>query len=152
MASGQHSFKYLLYIYCIYIQSKYKCWGFKGKRERAHRLVLSSFYLLIKSQENVHWRQFLLYKICQPPFLISEEKQSSKPINWLKTFVRNLTEISIWNSSSAALLGVSFPLHQSLFQKWPGKEKNTQLHSSNDPVSKAEVRFPGIFLTLFWYS
>lgn len=79
--------------------------------------------LLIKTQVNVHRRQFPLYKILPHPYSLSQKRNRSNPFNWLKTLVTILMEISIWNSFSAALLGVSFSLTLSLFPKWPGKEK-----------------------------
>lgn len=80
MASSQDSFKYLLSIYCVYNWS-ISAEDSRGEERDApcphgmYRLVHSCLYLLIKSQENVQRKQFLLYNPSRPPpFLISEEK------------------------------------------------------------------------------
>lgn len=94
-------------------------------------LVHSCLYLLIKSQKNVHRRQFPLYNPSLPP----TSTPPTPSIPYLRrentsTGSRHLSEIPIWNSFSAALLGSSFASTPSLFQKWPGKEKNRQSYTA----------------------
>ena len=128
MASTQYLFKYLLHIYCAYNQSR----GAEDSRveekygpcpHRVYSLVHSSFSLLTKRQENVYYRQFLLYKTTPTsiPYLRRETDFQTHQLaqDICQKFDRHFC-LAVWNSF--------FFFNFNLFILERGREKERERH------------------------